>query len=226
EFFHNASVQDGKVVSTVQGKPVAISEELFAGTFELPLEGLTDMHEVPKDLVFEARSVFSYDGKHLSTSCKKREMTFEFRLLNNILAKSVTVKAGSFDAVTHEIFLMMSSIHGGVPINWARLLFNIFNDMVTPNSKQARGYAVQICILLKNALDLELAEAFFRDLSRCIVSADGYSDLNQQLVCVKLVERKSQNRKRQKALKKKDTRTIPVGTLENIFQREEFVSNG
>ncbi|KZV47827.1 hypothetical protein F511_39902 [Dorcoceras hygrometricum] len=95
EFFHNASVRDGNVISKVQGKPVAISEELFAGTFELPLEGLTDLHEVPKDLVFEGRSVFSYDGKQLSTSCKKREMTFEFRLWNDILAKSVTVKAGS-----------------------------------------------------------------------------------------------------------------------------------
>ncbi|KZV52829.1 hypothetical protein F511_38011 [Dorcoceras hygrometricum] len=129
EFFNNAFVRDGKVVSIVQGKPVAISEELFAGTFELPLEGLTDLHEVPKDLVFEARNTFSYDGKLLSTSCKKREMTFEFRLLNDILAKPVTVKAGSFDAVTHERFLMMSTIHGGV----------------------------QICILLKNAPDLELA---------------------------------------------------------------------
>ncbi|KZV50842.1 pentatricopeptide repeat-containing protein mitochondrial-like [Dorcoceras hygrometricum] len=31
EFFHNASVRDGMVVSTVQGKPIAILEELFAG---------------------------------------------------------------------------------------------------------------------------------------------------------------------------------------------------
>ncbi|KZV24937.1 hypothetical protein F511_17503 [Dorcoceras hygrometricum] len=45
EFFHNASVRDGVVVSTIQGKPVAISEELFASTFELPLEGLSDLHE-------------------------------------------------------------------------------------------------------------------------------------------------------------------------------------
>ncbi|KZV54279.1 hypothetical protein F511_24335 [Dorcoceras hygrometricum] len=152
EFFYNASVQDGKIVSTVQGKPVAISEDLFAGTFELPLEGLTDLHDVPQDLVFEARHVSSYDDKLLSTSCKKREMSFKFRLLNDILAKSVNVKAGSFDAVTHERFLMMSAIHGGVQVNCGRLLFNIFKDMVTPNSRQARGYAVQICILLKNAL--------------------------------------------------------------------------
>ncbi|KZV35230.1 hypothetical protein F511_43256 [Dorcoceras hygrometricum] len=159
DFFHNASIRDGKVVSTVQGKPVVISEELFGGTFELPLEGLTDLHEVPNDLVFESRSALSYDGKLLSTSCKKREMTFEFWLLNDILEKSVTLKAGSFDVVTHERFLMMSAIHGCVQVNWERLLFNIFKDMVTLNSKQERGYALQICILLKNAPDLELGES-------------------------------------------------------------------
>ncbi|KZV50126.1 triacylglycerol lipase [Dorcoceras hygrometricum] len=102
EFLHNASVRDGIVVSTVQGKPVAISEELFASTFELPMEGLTDLHEVSQDLILEARRAFSYSGKLISTSCKKREMVSEFRLLNDILAKSITVKAGSFDAVTHE----------------------------------------------------------------------------------------------------------------------------
>ncbi|KZV23645.1 formin-like protein 16 [Dorcoceras hygrometricum] len=62
ELFHNSSVRDGMVVTTVQGKPVAILEELFVGTFELPLEGLTNVHEVPEDHVLEARCAFSYDG--------------------------------------------------------------------------------------------------------------------------------------------------------------------
>ncbi|KZV39890.1 hypothetical protein F511_04530 [Dorcoceras hygrometricum] len=102
DFYHNASVQDNKVISSIQGKSVEISEEQFVGIFELPTKGLTDMNEVPKDLVFDARSAFSTDGEQLKTSCKKREMKFEFRLLNDILAKTITVKAGSFDAVTHE----------------------------------------------------------------------------------------------------------------------------
>ncbi|KZV27712.1 hypothetical protein F511_41613 [Dorcoceras hygrometricum] len=50
EFFQNASVRDGKLVSTVQDKAVEISEELFAGTLELPTEGLLEMSDVPKDL--------------------------------------------------------------------------------------------------------------------------------------------------------------------------------
>ncbi|KZV17962.1 hypothetical protein F511_31585 [Dorcoceras hygrometricum] len=114
EFFQNSSVRNGRVFSTVRGKPVEISEEVFAETFELPMDGLMDMHEVPKDLVFDARSEFSFDGEQLNTSCKKRELKIVFRLLSDILAKSVTVKAGSFDTVTHERFLMMSAINEGV----------------------------------------------------------------------------------------------------------------
>ncbi|KZV56949.1 splicing factor 3B subunit 1-like [Dorcoceras hygrometricum] len=126
EFFHNASVRDGVVVSTIQGKPVAILEEMFASTFQLPLEGLSDLHEVPQDLVIEARVSF-------------RTMV------------------GSFDAVTHERFLMMTAIHGG--INWSKILFKVLKDMVTPGSKQVRGFAVQICIVLKGTPDLELGES-------------------------------------------------------------------
>ncbi|KZV19596.1 hypothetical protein F511_44213 [Dorcoceras hygrometricum] len=60
EFFANSSVrEDGLVVSTVNGVTVEISEEVFAATFELPVEGLTDLSDVPKNLVFDARSLFS-----------------------------------------------------------------------------------------------------------------------------------------------------------------------
>ncbi|KZV34109.1 hypothetical protein F511_43318 [Dorcoceras hygrometricum] len=65
---------------------------------------LTSMDDVPKDLIYDVRSVFSASAETVKTSCKKKEMKVEFRLLNDILAKSVTVKAGSFDTVTHERF--------------------------------------------------------------------------------------------------------------------------
>ncbi|KZV50090.1 hypothetical protein F511_21325 [Dorcoceras hygrometricum] len=158
EFFQHGSVRDGMVVSTIQGKTVEITEEVFAGMFELPIDGLTDLNEVLMDLVFDARSIFSFTGEQVSTSCKKREMKIEFRLLSDILAKPIFVKARSLDAVTHERFLMMVAINGGVNINWSRALINIFKDMVTPGSKQARGYVVQICCLLKKVHDFELVE--------------------------------------------------------------------
>ncbi|KZV40143.1 hypothetical protein F511_39992 [Dorcoceras hygrometricum] len=159
EFFLNGYVRDGKVVSTIRGKQVEISEELFASTFELPVDGLTDLSEIPKDIVFDARSIFSLSGEQVSTSGKKREMKFEFRLLSDILAKTISVKAGSFDEVTQEKFLMMAAITCGVAINWNRLLFNILKDMVTAGSRQAKGYAIKISLLLENVPNLELGDS-------------------------------------------------------------------
>ncbi|KZV38133.1 hypothetical protein F511_01660 [Dorcoceras hygrometricum] len=159
EFYQNASVRDDKVVSTVQGKLVEISEEVFARTFQLQVEGLIDIHEVPNDLIFDARTEFSLTREQLSTSYKKRELKIEYRLLSDIVAKLITVKAGSFDIVTHERFLSMTAIFGGMSVNWGRFLFKIFKDMVTPETRQARGYAVHICILLNNIPDLELGDS-------------------------------------------------------------------
>ncbi|KZV30758.1 hypothetical protein F511_03736 [Dorcoceras hygrometricum] len=97
EFYENASVRGDKVVSTVQGKLVEISEEVFARTFQLLMKGLIDISEVPKDLIFDAITEFSLTGEQLTTSCKKQELKIEYRLLSDIVAKSITVKAGSFD---------------------------------------------------------------------------------------------------------------------------------
>ncbi|KZV14751.1 hypothetical protein F511_40823 [Dorcoceras hygrometricum] len=49
-FCQNALVKNNTVISSVQGKYVEISEEHFAGAFELPTEGLTDMNEGTPDL--------------------------------------------------------------------------------------------------------------------------------------------------------------------------------
>ncbi|KZV21037.1 hypothetical protein F511_36806 [Dorcoceras hygrometricum] len=57
EFFANGSVRDGIVVSTIGGIAVEIRESVFAETFGLPTEGLTDLSEVPRNLLSEAQSV-------------------------------------------------------------------------------------------------------------------------------------------------------------------------
>ncbi|KZV35222.1 vacuolar proton ATPase family protein [Dorcoceras hygrometricum] len=76
EFFENSLVRDGMVVSTIKGKDVEISEEVFAAT------------------------LFSISKEQVSISCLKKEMKIEYRLLSDILAKTIYVKAGSFDVVT------------------------------------------------------------------------------------------------------------------------------
>ncbi|KZV58383.1 hypothetical protein F511_15506 [Dorcoceras hygrometricum] len=137
------------VVSAVKGVTVKISEEPFAGIFDLPTEGLTSVSDLPANLINQAMKAFSESGVLIKTSCKKKDMKMEFRLLNDILAKHITAKAGSFDAVTHERFLLMMAIHCGIKINWSRFLSDILKEMVTPSSKQARGFAVQLSILLE-----------------------------------------------------------------------------
>ncbi|KZV37008.1 hypothetical protein F511_12920 [Dorcoceras hygrometricum] len=159
EFFENGLVRDGMILRTIHGISVEISEEVFAEAFELPMEGFPDLSEVPKYLVFDARSIFSESKVQVSTSCKKKEMKIEFRLLGDILANTIYVKAGSFDAVTHERFLLMTAITCGLKINWSSLVFDILKAMVTPGSRQAKGYAIQICVLLKNVPVLELGES-------------------------------------------------------------------
>ncbi|KZV20513.1 hypothetical protein F511_32859 [Dorcoceras hygrometricum] len=67
--------------------------------------------------------------------------------------------AGLFDTVTHERFLLMTAIHFGLKIYWSKILFDILKEMVTKSSKQAKGFAAQICVLLKGAPDLTLGEA-------------------------------------------------------------------
>ncbi|KZV38568.1 hypothetical protein F511_04273 [Dorcoceras hygrometricum] len=81
EFFANSSVrEDGLVVSTVNGVTVEISEEVFAATFELPVEGLTDLSEVPKNLVFDERSLLSISKEQVKRTPVKKKCVTKKRL--------------------------------------------------------------------------------------------------------------------------------------------------
>ncbi|KZV16746.1 hypothetical protein F511_41510 [Dorcoceras hygrometricum] len=129
QFFDTAIVQDGDITCVVSGKYVAISEDRFAGVFNLPTNGLTDLSEVPNDLVL-ARTLFSKTSVPVQFSCRKRLMKYEFSLLNDMLAKYITVKAGSF-----------------------------LKKMADRTTKRAKGFAAQICVLLKGDPAVTLGEA-------------------------------------------------------------------
>ncbi|KZV27685.1 hypothetical protein F511_42055 [Dorcoceras hygrometricum] len=123
EFFANGRVRDGLVVSSVDGVFVEISEKLFAETFELPVDGLGDLSEMPKDAIFDARSI-----------------------------------AGSFNAITVEKF-SLTAVVCRIKMNWAKFLFSVLKKMVTSGSKQAKGFAIQISLLLATFPFLELGES-------------------------------------------------------------------
>ncbi|KZV41950.1 hypothetical protein F511_32335 [Dorcoceras hygrometricum] len=159
DFFENASVRNGVVFSTVGGQIVQISEELFAESFELPIEGLGDLSEMPKDAIFDARSIVSLSGEQINLSGRKNQMKMPYRLLCDIMAKAISVKAGSFNAITVEKFSLMTALVCGVKMNWAKYLFGILKKMVAVKTKQAKGFAIQISLLLATFPDVELGEA-------------------------------------------------------------------
>ncbi|KZV52208.1 hypothetical protein F511_07163 [Dorcoceras hygrometricum] len=163
DFFANGRVRDGLVVSSVDGVIVEISEELFAETFELPVDGLGDLSEMPKDAIFDARSIVSLSvslsGEPISLSRRKNQMQMPFRLLCDIMAKAISVKAGSFNAITVEKFSLITTVVCRIKMNWAKFLFSILKKMVSPGSKQAKGFAIQISLLLATFPSLELGES-------------------------------------------------------------------
>ncbi|KZV31903.1 myb-related protein 330-like [Dorcoceras hygrometricum] len=114
---------------------------------------------MPKDLIFDARSIVSLSGEPISLSGRKNQMKFEFRLLCDIMAKSISVKAGSFNAITVEKFSLMTAVVCRIRMNWAKILFSTLKKMVTPGSKQAKGFAIQISLLLATIPTLELGES-------------------------------------------------------------------
>ncbi|KZV18185.1 hypothetical protein F511_11088 [Dorcoceras hygrometricum] len=156
DFFENASVREGVIISTVAGQLVEISEEWFVESFELPVDGLGDLSKIPKDVIFDARSIVSLSGEPISLSGRKNQMKFEFRLLCDIMAKAISVKAGSFNAITVEKFSLITAVVCGIRMNWARFCSTVFKKMVTPGSKKAKGFAIQISLMLENIPNLEL----------------------------------------------------------------------
>ncbi|KZV26834.1 hypothetical protein F511_44482 [Dorcoceras hygrometricum] len=159
DLFENASVRNGVVFSTVGGQIVKISEKLFAESFELPVEGLEELSEMPKDSIFDARSIVSLSGEQINLSGRKNQMKMPYRLLCDIMAKAISVKAGSFNAITVEKFYLMTAVVCGVKMNWAKYLFGILKKMVAAKTNQAKGFAIQICLLLATFPVVDLGEA-------------------------------------------------------------------
>ncbi|KZV24673.1 hypothetical protein F511_35595 [Dorcoceras hygrometricum] len=135
QFFDTALIQDGDITCAVSGKYVAIYPSRFAGVFNLPNDGLIDLSEVPNDLVLKSRTLFSRSGMPVQFSCKKRLLKWEFRLLNDILAKAISVKAAG------------------------TILFEVLKEMVDRTTKRAKGFAAQICVLLKGDPAVTLGDA-------------------------------------------------------------------
>ncbi|KZV31976.1 hypothetical protein F511_33453 [Dorcoceras hygrometricum] len=136
-------------------------------------------------------------------------MKHEYRFLNDILAKAITVKARSFDAVTNERFMMMTAIHFGLKVNWSKVLFSVLKDMVDRTQKKAKGYAAQIGVLLKIIPAITMGEGVPFPISKIlsIKTVNTYVEMNHMIDArsqsdepgvadVAVVKRKSKSKKK------------------------------
>ncbi|KZV58194.1 hypothetical protein F511_31287 [Dorcoceras hygrometricum] len=143
-----------------------MASSLFTNTLHVCFDSVLAMDNPGMVSMFEALMASVLSGFLGCLAVLYEDALIEFFLNGSvrdgkldILAKTISVKAGSFDAVTQERFLMMAAITCGVAINWNQLLFNILKDMVTAGSRQAKGYAIQISLLLENVPNLELGDS-------------------------------------------------------------------
>ncbi|KZV20875.1 hypothetical protein F511_25965 [Dorcoceras hygrometricum] len=103
--------------------------------------------------------LFSATDIPFKPSNKKKDTKVEYRLLHDIVAKSLSAKAGSFYVMTTKLFYMMVTISARMKINWGHVLFKTLVSMVSSPGKQSPGYAVQISILLEKLVKVDLGES-------------------------------------------------------------------
>ncbi|KZV46675.1 hypothetical protein F511_10840 [Dorcoceras hygrometricum] len=114
EFFVNAKVITGTIVSFVANRKMVLTKDVFSTVFGLPTEGMVGFLDIPKETMVEMRRRFSGSDVPFWEPSKKKEMKMEFRLLHDIVAKALCMKAGSFDMVTSKKFDLMVAITVGL----------------------------------------------------------------------------------------------------------------
>ncbi|KZV22866.1 hypothetical protein F511_39510 [Dorcoceras hygrometricum] len=152
EFFANAKVLAGTIVSFVANKKLAIMKEVFTEAFGLSTDVMAGLLGIQKETVDEMRIKFSRTDAPFCTASKKKQMKMEFLLLRDIVAKALCSKAGSFDMVTSEKFDLMVAITVGVKVNWAQVLFQVLLNMVNTPKRQSQGFSIQISVLVQNVV--------------------------------------------------------------------------
>ncbi|KZV15645.1 hypothetical protein F511_33589 [Dorcoceras hygrometricum] len=111
-------------------------------------------------------------------------MHFEYRMLHDIVAKSLCAKSGSFDSVTCEKFEFMTAISVGISVNWGRILFQRLLGMVQNSKKQSRGYTVPISTLLTTLVQVDLSESIKLNSKKVLTSrsVQAYIKQNQDII--------------------------------------------
>ncbi|KZV55071.1 hypothetical protein F511_31886 [Dorcoceras hygrometricum] len=115
DFFENASVREGVIISTVAGQLVEISEEWFAESFDLPAYGLGDLSEIPKDVIFDARSIVSLSGSFNAITVEKFSMLTA--VVSLLLENIPNLELGESSEFPASKIISVKTVHRHVSLN-------------------------------------------------------------------------------------------------------------
>lgn len=91
--------------------------------FRLSNEEISSFFEVSNPDFVEMQVNLSTSGKSVKVSDAKHKLNFEYQLLDNVAAKGILAKAGSFAALTLDKFQLMTVIVKGIKVYWSAILF-------------------------------------------------------------------------------------------------------
>ncbi|KZV45421.1 hypothetical protein F511_42325 [Dorcoceras hygrometricum] len=220
EFFENASVRDGVVISTVGGKQVEISEELFASSFELPVDGLTDLSDVLKDIVFDARSIFSLSGEQEFPASKILTDKSVHRYIavvdkSEVEDVSRVKKTPVKRAVSRKI---PAAVDEPVVKNKRTCVGKASAVTASPalEAKQDKGYAIQIFLLLINVPHLALGDSKEFPASKILTD----KSVHRYIAVVDKSEVEDVSRVKKTPVKRAVSRKIPAAVDEPVVKNK------
>ncbi|KZV32449.1 hypothetical protein F511_15707 [Dorcoceras hygrometricum] len=158
ELFANTSIIAGTIVSIVAKRRMVITKDVLRSVSSSNRR-IVSFLGLPAKTVADMKVFFSAIDVPFRPLSKKKDMKVEYRLLHDIVAKSLSAKAGSFDVVTTEKFEMMVVISAGMKIDWGHILFQTLVAIVYMSGKQSQGYAVQLSLLLEKLVKTDLGES-------------------------------------------------------------------
>lgn len=123
-----------------------ISQEFFDGALWLPTSGLGKISNLPDGNVDIWKYSFALSRKPISIPTKKHDLKVELHFLDNIVAKSLLAKAGSYDKITQKKLNHMFLI-ALIGVNWYDIMFRFLCEMIR-GKFQSEGFNLQVCYLL------------------------------------------------------------------------------
>lgn len=103
--YENSTVNDeGKIMMSVHDHTMLLDEDFIASLIHLPSEGISSFSDISNLDIEEMQVKFSASRKSVKISDAKRELKYDYHLLDDIAAKGILTKFGSFAALLWRNF--------------------------------------------------------------------------------------------------------------------------